>query len=299
MNLALKELIANNLQKDLLIEAGQCQKYSIVMENKYLKPNGEIYKTQVLDSVFYRNVDFITPDGVGFTTIGWEKVQFKNNKNASWMKWTFPNTVTFPHALFNVKSNEKRNSLFPEGDMYSRVEGHCDTLTKSFDHLPKLPSTYLLIMQAFDIIAFETFPSLIHSNTGIMKNPGKYVKIGDISEKKNQIGVGLYSDNSYFHNGDFYFKFIGYGTHHDRCCSVFEYKCDGSTVNVEEHSSDNNKRKGKSYYMGSITLDLETGLPVSATMFESYMTEQLSEINGKKARVPNHIRRDVYMELIQ
>lgn len=278
-------------------------KFKIKMENYYLNSLGRVYKLQKLNSEYMRTIEAIYEDAIMYVSYTWHNARFENRmpkKESQKTEWTFIKDKTFQSHI--ILSNEKLEGLNTRTNLNISREDHKNCLRsieKEYSLFPKLPSSYLVVMQTFDILAFETYLSYIHSYN--FTNNGweldKWIKIQpqelEHMESTN-IGLGMYSNNSFFKNGKFNLKFTGYGKAHNKYCAIFDYYCDYSQVKMQDKDNPNVQRNGTSYYHGQIWINLSTGDLERGTMQESYIA--LQEGLSKK---PINIRRKVLCETIE
>ncbi len=278
-----------NLMNPLTVDLEDRFNYKMTMDNSYYNLDDNTVRIQQLHSEYSRTIKENPDENVWFTNIKWNNVKFRNSQDKEWMQWKFPLKTSFDAALYRLPEKEQKNKLFG-GNAFNREAEQNDKLTKAFDIFPKLPSVYLMIMQAFDIITFESYISIIHSNNEIMKSEGKFIKIDEISRQQSGLGIGKYDNNSTFTNGDFYLRHLGYGVYNEILCAVFEYYCDNSDVNVSEEKGREGKQ-GKSFYQGHLRLNVADGNIVYGDMIENYFNN--SEVNKRE-----FIKRNIKVELI-
>lgn len=294
------------LEQPLIIEKAfksETQKlFKIKMENFYLNSLGRIYKVQELNSKYIRIIEKTYDDAIAFSSYRWDKMIFTNKipkQVAAPLDWTFALGREFQSHM--ILSNERLEELKDES-RHSVMAGDykkCfDSIEKAYQGLPKLPSVYLVIMQTFDIVAFENYLSYIYTYSYSNKGwkPDEWVKIAPPELEHMQeakIGLGLYSHNSFFRNGRFYLKYIGCGKTNDKFCAIFDYYCDYSEVRMQNKGLSDIQRNGTSYYHGQIWIDLDSHDIERGTMFESYIALQEGS-----TKTPVHIRRKVLCETL-
>lgn len=284
------------------LESKAERKYRIEMVNSYLDTLGRVYKRQELRSVYTRIIEEIYEDAIAFLSYRWEKMTFTNRVPkvpVTPLDWTFAEGLQFNSHL--VLSNEKLEEMCLQSEVDVSAEDHQNcfkSIEESYARLPKLPTTYLLIMQTLDIIAFENYMSYVH--TYVTTHQGwkldEWVAIMPPEREHMsaaKIGFGFYAENSIFQNGKFYLKLTGYGKANGKPCAVFDYYCDHSRVRMQEKEREHVQRNGTSYYHGQVWLDLVRGDVERGTMLESYIALQ----EGEK-KTPIHIRRKVLCEAL-
>ncbi|EPR10509.1 hypothetical protein [Ruminiclostridium papyrosolvens] len=298
------ESLYNILDKPLIIEKHfkpqDSRAFKIRMDNLYLNSMGKVYKRQQLDSRFTRVINHVYQDAIAFVTNKWDTMSFTNKlpkKPDVSIDWTFMQKREFYSHM--ILSNERLEEIKAKNRNIVNSEDYkkCfDSIEKTFSGLPKLPSIYLAVMQTFDILAFDNYLSYIyvHSYTNKGWNLDQWVKITPPELEHTQdakIGLGLYSDNSFFRNGNFYLKFTGYGKANNKFCAVFDYYCDYSQVKMQEKNASNIQRNGTSYYHGQLWVSLDSHDIERGTMLESYIALQEGSV-----KTPVHIRRRVLCE---
>ena len=284
-----KDLFGYNLMGPLKFEVNEEFKYEMIMDNNYYNLENNSVRVQQLHTEYIRTIKENPEENVWFTNIKWKSVRFRNTQDKPWMQWTFPLKTSFDSTLYRLPEVEKKQAMFG-GDVFNREGEQNEKLAKAFKMFPKLPSVYLMIMQAFDIITFESYTSIIHSNNEIMNSKGNFIKINEISGKKSGIGIGKYDEKSKFVNGDFYLRHLGYGIYNERLCAIFEYYCDNSDVKVSEETVGEEK-KGKSFYQGHLRLDVSNGNIIYGDMIENYF-------NSTEGHQREFIKSSVKLELI-
>jgi hypothetical protein len=278
---------------------GHEQKYRIEMKNKYLDPEGKCIKTQELISTFSRCITEVSNKYIAASDYCFHNVEFSSKQISKPMRWTFAEGLNIYHYLFCCRTYDMYLVLSEQEnkEMIMRQYNKCREV---LGRLPKLPSAYLLIMQAYDIIGLESIASQLCSTQELFENPGVEKVLSNLSFLQEQIGLGLYEDSSFFKNGEFRAVFLGMGMYRGRLCSICEYMCDESKVKMTDTGSGVKRtRQGSSYYSGTIYIDIETGLPVLGTMLESYVAMQNKGNESGLPEVPIHVRRAIRMEFME
>lgn len=298
----LDSLFSQSIYPKFQMDIPMSHQYKISMDNQFLNKKGNVYKSQHLDSQYLRTVTEQPHESVLFLEYLLQSVHFSSNTQKL-IPWKFVQNLVLPHFMFGFQSSEdleriSNKAKSPEEDNSFLVESQIihkrqKQFHEAFSHLPKLPSVYLMIMQAYDIIGLEHITSNICHNETIFDSPGEVVEIDSLSHSKSYIGMGFYSeDNSYFKNAKVYGIFHGYIKCQGHYCAVVEYYSDGSKVSVCDDRKDSSRQKsGNSYYSGYIYIDIETSLPIIATMLENVIAIQT---DGNK-KVSVNIRRRVKM----
>lgn len=159
-----------------------------------------------------------------------------------------------------------------------------------------------MAMQIFDILAFETYLSYIHT-VQALDNYNNCIKIESNNEeliKNSPIDMSLYSNNSFFSNGDFFMEKIGNLKIDDDEMLLYRYFCNGAKVKIQEKLR-KDKREGSSYYDGLIYINKKSGDIYKATMNEHYYATQYSYGSEKDdcKKVQINIIRNVLLEAIE
>jgi hypothetical protein len=278
------------------------QLYRIDMVNSYLNNMGRVFKRQKLYSTFTRTIEMNYPDTIAFLSHNWEKLTFTAmvpKSPPTSIDWTFAQGRTFYSII--VFSYEKLREMYKMREIYIETEDYRNcfkSIEESYAELPKLPATYLVIMQTLDIIAFDNYVSYIHTYAATHNGwkPDEWVIITPPELEHTlsaKIGFGLYSEESYFKNSKFHMKFTGYGNVEGKACALFDFYCDNSQVRMQEKNHSHIQRNGTSYYHGQVWIDLVAYDFVRGTMLESYIALQ----EGNKVS-PVHIRRKILCEAV-
>lgn len=278
-------------------------RYRITMDNYYLNSMGKVYKIQNLKSIYTRTIKQVIRGALLFTSYEWDEIIFTNRlpkKPIKPVNWSFIKGKSFDSHV--ILSNEKLEQLCEtyDVDISEKDYTNCfQSIENAYKDLPKLPSSYLVVMQTFDILAFENYWSYILTNA--YSNRGwkidQWVKIAPPEfdhDESAKIGLGFYSKDSYFKNRIMNFRLTGYTKINHKLCAVFDYYCDHSEVMTKEKDSENVKRTGTSFYHGQIWMDIKEGDILRGTMEENYIALQ----EGVK-ETPVNIKRRVLCELME
>ena len=282
---------------EMQLRAGDTQTYRIEMENDHFDTKGEPVKSHKLASVFTRTITNVPFSFMASTRIDVSSVQFTSHPGRPPMRWSFAEGLSLPYYLFCGQSQEQLRT-FAEERLEGEVAGQEKALAQVFTRFPKLPSVYLLIMQAMDIITFEQFASHFSSFSPLYGSPGKEYLLPSLSSRQAEMGFGLYGDSSFFQNGDFFTRFLGYGWREGRACLTFEYRCDGKLAMSDDTAQTPRTRRGRSFYSGLLYLDVSTCLPVLGTMVEFVVATQSQAGNAGAGEVPTVARRKVTLEFL-
>lgn len=271
--------------------------YKIEMCNKFLDKRGKVLKTQSLVTHFSKKIVSVPYEIIGLTDITIDKVEYTAKPGDKPMRWTFAEGLVLPHYLFYCHYLDDFSTVAYESENEDGLIAiQKKNFQDAFKKFPKLYSVYLLIMQVYDIAAFDIFASHFFSKPTLFEEPGKASEITSLSASECSIGMGLYSDSSYFRNGFYQAIFHGFTYYNQRLCGIVEYFCDESKVKVIDNAKGmDNIKDGSSYYSGYVYFDVESGMPVSGTMLESVIATQSK---GENSEVPVHIRRRIKMDLV-
>ncbi|MBR5994541.1 MAG: hypothetical protein IK018_12110 [Lachnospiraceae bacterium] len=264
--------------------AGYKKKYRITMKNLYLNKEGNTYKIQHLNSKYIREIKDIIPGIIVLTNYRWDSVTYIERypkKKPNSMEWNFVKGKDFSSHILLSDDFE-----YEEGDdnvFYATYKGSFRSITEAYNDLPALPSTYLVIMQTFDIVCFENFVSYLyiqsHSHGGFKIDEWVKIKPSELEHEAGaEIGMGKYATGSSFVNNILNIRYLGYSFCLGRVCLLFEYYCDAAKVYMEDKAG-KNERKGTSYYQGFLYIDRESGDLLRATQEENYTASQTGTEN--------------------
>lgn len=317
-----KQKFVSNLE--LTFNPKKEQKFRITMINDYLNSIGRIAKQQTLVSKFSRLIDKNYENKFYLTSNKFDSIHFTGksvrNKADTESDWSFfaqkfdikyfISTVAFdPNEDEDYKNivtylktgNQNPNKIDINevlGELSICVGERINVLYQNVSMLPKLPSVYLMIMQIFDILAFDTYLSYIHSKSELSM-VGQEIRINILEDyffRKIPIHFGLYASNSCFINSNFFIEKVGYAKKSGRSLLIYRYYCNGSKVKVVEKNN-RSKREGTSYYDGMIYINKKTGDIEKATMNEYYYAMQYSNIAmNNERKIPANIIRKINLE---
>lgn len=263
----------------LFLNNTNSKEFIISMTNKFINTNtGETYTTS-LKTKYTRTIYHRPLKDLAFIKYVIVETSYREKNNEEFKTWTFAQGFEFYNAIYALKDKYKKDMLLNE----SKNEKPFETIVESFNRLPKLPSVFLLMMQVFDILAFDSFLSFIHSEEDLKKNINKFTKVEELSNQNINMSIGDNFKQSNFVHSDFYISFLGEGDAYE----IFDYYAEDSDVIFESLNS--KVRKNKSLYSGKILLSREDG-----DIYQSYMHELIVPIDGTN----KVISRDVYEEAI-
>lgn len=178
--------------------------------------------------------------------------------------WKFAKGLEFPYYSYSFRKEE---DMFRVSDksIYMQIFKHFDRINTLQKSLPKLPSTFLVYMTYFDLIAFEEYTSKIVSCKDIIH--GKYVQLKDLSSMNTNM-LGLLGGCSAFQNGDFYVQGMGNYSEDRKKISSYDYYCLNSSVEVNNNFG---SRKGISNYYGSVMIHEPKRKLCGGIMMENYL----------------------------
>ncbi len=236
------------------IEQDHQQEFQISMSNYSIhKETGAVIKS-ILTSAYSRIIYDVPVENLGFAKYTFSETHYKAREHDEFRKWTFAQNAEFYHSLYYLKDTDYRNKLVEEG----AAKPPYPDLEQTFGKYPKLPSVYLLIMQALDIIALDSFLSIVNSHYHSADLTADYVRVSDLSKQSIGIGEGIYAETSYYYNEDFYVRLIGSGCFSQKEYWIFDYYSDPSDIYMKEAKKENAK-KSKSLYSGRLFVDKENG----------------------------------------
>lgn len=285
----LKNKLLQEYAIHLDVQAGRQAIYEISMENDYLTPLGKIKKKQRLFASLLR--EFTDP--ISNWTIGveycWEKVQFStisDNNKGEIVDWNFANGLkfnyfrSFEESLFDLRKQKKHVGPLAETNLY--------------EDLVSTPSVNLLYMLTWDVIAFEQICTEIVNHQRSLRKFEDVVEIELLNNLRVPLHFkGVENKNSFFKNGKFWVKFIGFSGFSNRCVMIFNFHSVGTLQVESQHRRTGSKQSGESFYFGSIYIDVENGEYLFGDMIEIITA---SIVNKAGKIVPQNKRRMVKIE---
>lgn len=236
------------------IAEGYRNNFEITMNNYSLDMESYEESIFILKSLYYREIYETPATGVGYTKYCLTETEYKANVNTDFKKWTFARDATFYNCLYCLQDKQVKNEYYHEAEMASPIP----SLTESFSKYPKLPSVYLLVMQAIDIITFDAFMCMANSELYCTDFSTKYQSVEEMVKRSIEIGAGVYSPKSHYLNDKLYIRLIGQTVYDQEKCWIFNYSSAPSDIYVE-HLYLNTARKSKSIYSGCFYLSKDTG----------------------------------------
>lgn len=242
----------------LFLESNKSKEFIVAMTNEIININsGEIYTTSLKTK--YKRLIYERPtENVGFVKYLIEETLYREKNSEDFMTWSFAKGFEFYNAIYALKDKSYRNKLFNE----TENEKPFETVEESFNRLPKLPSVFLLMMQVFDILAFDSFLSFVHSQAELKNNLHKYIKVEELSNQNIDMSIGGGFEHSNYKQSDFYVSYLG----ESQIYEIFDYYAESSDVLFGNSSS--KMRKNKSLYSGRILTSKEDG-----DIYQGYMQE--------------------------
>lgn len=279
---------------DINAAEGSVSRYEIEMTNNYFNWKGEVKKRQALTCIFSRKITGVPRSNFFLTEIDIERVIFSDTCKT--IRWRFAEGTKIPNYIYCGRSASDLSwfvmELAREGSVpVKQLMGINQVLSR----FPKLPSVSLFTLQLLDIIGFEGINGHFLSASPVLTGkPGKAIEIESLSEARADIGLGVYSHQSFFKNGKFFGTYHGVNYSRAGFCSVFGFSCEASQLKTADHQR---SKRGNSYYWGDLYVDMETGLMTRGTMFEYLYTVQ--DKIGKSVRpVPGKVRRKVTLRAL-
>lgn len=241
-------------RKVTFINKGYLTNFQITMNNySIIMENGKQIKS-VLKSDFSREIFDIPINNVGFTRYILKSTKYMSVNDNVFKPWTFAKDTVFYSCLYCVRNKKVRESYYKK----AKKEHPIPSLTESFIKFPKLPSVYLLVMQAMDVITLDGFLCMANSEFTSDQFSTKYMKVDEMDKRNIPIGMGIYSKSSYYLNGGLYIRLIGENIYWYEPCWIFEYSSEPSDVYMEGKRL-NTALKSKSLYLGKMFVSKSTG----------------------------------------
>lgn len=258
--------------------------YTVSMTNYSINLKTGKTSVSILESDYVREIYDIPVDNVGFAKYTLKETRYKGKNKDNFGTWSFAADAEFYHALYAISDVEYRKSLYEEGESSNPFP----TIEESFSKMPMLPSVYLLIMQAIDIISIDAYLSFINSTLTTTEVSKDYTKIDELSKRNIGIGAAKYSSNSYFYNDDYFVRLIGEGVYLNKSCWIFDYYSEPSDVYMVEEITKKSKTN-KSLYSGRIYIDKENG-----DLICGEMNENVVPVDGTN----NFVKRKILLEIM-
>ncbi len=228
--------------------------FEISMNNYSLYLETGLESTSVLRSNYSREIYEIPISGVGYAKYCLMDTQYKANGETEFRKWSFAKDADFYNCLFCLQDKDLKDDYCRGGLRDSPIPN----LTDSFSKFPKLPSVYLLVMQAIDIITFDAFMCMANSDLYQVVFSTDYQSVDEMVQRHIGIGAGVYSKKSYYLNDRLYVRLAGETLYKGEECWIVDYSSEPSDIYVE-HSKIRTARKSKSLYSGCIYLSKKDG----------------------------------------
>lgn len=257
--------------------------FGISMKNYYVNMKTGGVSTEIIRSAYEREIYELLDETVGLVKYKVKSTEYLRRGQKDFAKWNFAKDAGFYNLLYSISGFEDKSVLY---DMAGKRKLF-PTVEESFSRYPKLPSVYLLIMQALDIITLDSYTSLINTNWPTNEISVKYKRIEELSNISTGIGAGQYSDTSYYRNAEFFVRLIGAGKCSEKTCWIFDYFAEPSEVYMKEMNSDNSK-KNKSIYSGRVYIDKKNG-----EILRGELNENVIPI-GKES---NYVNRKVVLKI--
>lgn len=249
------------------IKEGYRNAFSITMENYTINPRTGVEEVSGMKSIYHREIYSVPWTNIGYTRYILDETLYKPTNNDNFMKWNFAKGAEFYGCLYQLTDTEEKERLYKEAELAPPFPN----LEESFEKFPKLPSVYLVIMQAIDIITFDAFLCMVNSNMPTARFSTDYTIIKDMLNRNIDMGSGRYSEESYYFNSSLYTRFVGKSMYKGIDCWVVRYNSDPSEVFMKDNKIKNQK-KSKSLYSGLIYICCETGEILHGELDEDIIT---------------------------
>jgi hypothetical protein len=261
----------------LFLKNKKSKEFTISMTNEFINTSsGEIYVTS-LETKYKRFIYEKPIESLGFVKYIVDETRYRKKDSEDFMTWSFAKGFEFYNAIYALKDKAYKDILIEE----SAYKKPFETVEESFNKLPKLPSVYLLMMQVFDILAFDSFLSFIHCQEDVEKSLKQYMKIEELSNKNIDMSIGENFEHSNFKHNDFYIAYLGESYIYE----IFDYYADSSDVIFGDLNS--KMRKNKSLYSGKVLVSKEDG-----DIYHGYMHELIVPIDGSNKVISRKVYKD-------
>ena len=225
------------------------------MQNYILNTDTGIHYETMLSSEYSRQIIETPTFNVGYVKYILNNTQYCDNNTNYKKTWKFAENATFFSCLYCIPDENLKNSYFLESEKQLPIP----SLDESFSNFPKLPSVYLLAMQAIDIISFDAFLSMANTNLDYTSFSIDFKTINELSYKNIPIGVGIYSNSSFYLNNKLNMRVLGESLYKNRTpCWIIDFLSEPSDVYVENEKL-KSSQNSKSIYSGLIYISKKNG----------------------------------------
>lgn len=249
------------------ISKGYRKNYNICMKSYTINMDTGVDSVSELKSNYFREIYDVPGLNVGFAKYTLTDTFYSPRQDCELKKWTFARDAEFYNTLFWLPDEEIKNAYYKE----AHESPPYLTLTESFSRYPKLPSVYLLVMQAIDVITFDAFSCMVNSSFPKASFSTEFQKVKELANRNIGIGTGIYSDSSYYWNNNLYIRFVGRGVYENEECWIVDFDSAPSDIYME-HIKSKQSKKSKSLYSGSIYLSVSTGEILYGELDEDVVT---------------------------
>lgn len=250
------------------IHTGYKTFFHITMDNYTINMETGVQSKSVLRSFFSREIYEIPVENVGYTKYEFLETEFMSQNKKEFKPWTFAKNAEFYSCLFCIQDKHLKREYYSEAEK----ERPLPSLQNSFAKFPKLPSVYLLAMQAIDVITFDAFLCMANSEFFKTEFNVKYSHIDEMAKRYIPIGTGIYSNSSYYLNDELYLRLLGETIYQETDCWIFNYSSEPSDIYMENEKV-RTALKSKSLYSGIIYISKLNGDLVYGELNEHIISE--------------------------
>lgn len=236
------------------INLGYRTTFDIVMQNTHVNLEDGSQSKSKLHSIVNREIYDIPVDNVGYTKYTFVETDYLSGGNPLGKVWTFAKNAEFYSCQFCLQDEDVKKEYYKEAEQKSPIP----SLNESFDRFPKLPSVYLLVMQAIDVITFDAFLCMANSEMTKVQFDTSLKVVDEMTKKIVPIGSGVYSDASYYLNDQLYMRLLGESSYLTEPCWIVSYSSEPSDIYMQDDST-KTALKSKSLYSGLIYISKNNG----------------------------------------
>jgi hypothetical protein len=281
------------IKQDLQIGSSNIMR--MVMENEYLSPFGYITKKQRIEALLERTLEKPISSWAIGTRYKWKDVNFQlENQDgvADSIKWTFAHDQEFRYFKAFRDPIKDNNIRSLKNTFFDGAEEDMD-VTKWFSSCPGTPATNLMMMMNWDVLTFEELGTRISGMAveGFINDDVR--EMTSLGGTYVQLGLrGCKPEQSFFKNGKFYVKPIGYNQIHSIPIRQYEYRSQGILHVRADSETKHSEQSGNSFFFGKIFINCNTSDLVYGDLVEIITA---SIVKGNGSIIPVQKRRFVHL----
>lgn len=249
------------------IKEGYQRTFQVSMMNREIANMEKLVKSSWLCSLVRREIYEVPVDQVGYTRYCMLHTEYQPPSTDRIIPWRFAQNTEFYGCLYCLNDENMRRRYYERAKERPPFPG----FSECFGKFPRLPSVYLLIMQAIDIITLDAFMCMVNSSFRSVNPSFVYQEIPELMQRKVDIGAGIYDSSSYYFNTSLFVRQLGSAYFDGRNCWVLDFDSDPADVYMK-HIKTKKVKNSKSLYNGQIYISAETGDIIRAELSESIIS---------------------------